>query len=618
MIRNYKPELDHAVRAATAAGHFLRAAFHSAAKHVDREADEKILPILSEGFPQYGYLGEEVGLVSLPRDAGGHLWLVDPNDGTSASEAGFRGASVSIALLRDGRPVLGVIYAYCAPDDDGDLFTWAEGTGPLHRNGNAVSSPFFEAPDTILVSQHADRNPLANARVVEPFRFRAVPGIAYRLALVAAGEAKAAVSLNGPVGWDYAGGHALLLGAGMELVDEAGEPVRYRRNGESSCGSRCFGGPAPLAHKLRSRPWQSVFSRPSGNAEPYSLCWPAPGRTVTDPGILSRAHGCLLGQFAGDALGGLVEFQSPSEIARRYPDGVRLLADGGTWNTLAGQPTDDSEMALALARSIVAGGAYSAEDAASAYGWWHESGPFDMGRATRAACSAAARAMRSGQSPADAARDSALTETQANGALMRSSPLGLFACFADQNIAGALAEEDASLTHPHSVCRHANRIFVETLAHAIRSGEGPEQIYRFAIAAAKAGGTPESVVEAVVSAARARPADYTHKMGWVLLALQNAFWQLLHAQSMEQGIVNTIMSGGDTDTNAAIAGALLGAVHGRQAVPTQWLDRVLTCRPIEGLPGVVHPRPRALWPVDALWLAERLVCSGRRTGRGAS
>ena len=45
--------------------------------------------------------------------------------------------------------------------------------------------------------------------------------------------------------------------------------------------------------------------------------------------MISRAQGCLLGQLAGDALGSLVEFQSPDEIRRGYPDGVRELADGG-------------------------------------------------------------------------------------------------------------------------------------------------------------------------------------------------------------------------------------------------------------------------------------------------
>lgn len=71
-----------------------------------------------------------------------------------------------------------------------------------------------------------------------------------------------------------------------------------------------------------------------------------------DPDTLLRAQGCLLGQLAGDALGGLVEFQSPQEIRRRHPNRVRELADGGTWGTLAGQPTDDSEISRVITSSL--------------------------------------------------------------------------------------------------------------------------------------------------------------------------------------------------------------------------------------------------------------------------
>jgi hypothetical protein len=61
-------------------------------------------------------------------------------------------------------------------------------------------------------------------------------------------------------------------------------------------------------------------------------------------GLVKLAQGCLLGQLAGDALGSLVEFRAPQDIRREYPNGIRELADGGTWNTIAGQPTDDSEL----------------------------------------------------------------------------------------------------------------------------------------------------------------------------------------------------------------------------------------------------------------------------------
>ena len=85
---------------------------------------------------------------------------------------------------------------------------------------------------------------------------------------------------------------------------------------------------------------------------------------------LSRAQGCLLGQLAGDSLGSLVEFRSQEDIRREYPNGVRELADGGTRNTIAGQPTDDSEMALLLARMLMDQGRYYPKEARKAYIFW--------------------------------------------------------------------------------------------------------------------------------------------------------------------------------------------------------------------------------------------------------
>ena len=151
-----------------------------------------------------------------------HIWLVDPNDGTSAYLKGWRGSAVSIALVRKGVLVLGVVYAPCYPDDNGDLFAWAEGCGPVTRNGKPVTTNLADkdlngsddVPAIVFISQDADKNPAGNAACVAPARFIAMPSIAYRLALVAAGEGVAAISLNGPGDWDYAGGHALLVGVG--------------------------------------------------------------------------------------------------------------------------------------------------------------------------------------------------------------------------------------------------------------------------------------------------------------------------------------------------------------------------------------------------------------------
>jgi len=64
-------------------------------------------------------------------------------------------------------------------------------------------------------------------------------------------------------------------------------------------------------------------------------------------------------------------------------------------------------------------------------------------------------------------------------------------------------------------------------------------------------------------------------------------------------------------TSGTVAGALLRTVSGRTGVHKQWMNRILTCRPLAGIPGVARPRPVAFWPVDALWLAEWLLLLGQ-------
>ena len=63
--------------------------------------------------------------------------------------------------------------------------------------------------------------------------------------------------------------------------------------------------------------------------------------------------------------------------------------------------------------------------------------------------------------------------------------------------------------------------------------------------------------------------------GFVRVAFRLAFWELLHAPSFAAGVIDAANRGGDADTNAAIAGALLGAHHGRVAIPDAWVGRAI-------------------------------------------
>lgn len=315
--------------------------------------------------------------------------------------------------------------------------------------------------------------------------------------------------------------------------------------------------------------------------------------TVTHAAMLSRAQGCLLGQLVGDALGSMVEFQDPATIRLNYPQGVREMADGGAWNTIAGQPTDDSEMALALARLLVNTGEYSQELARAAYADWLATDPFDCGMTVMTGLSG-----RPNQT------------SQANGALMRISPLGVFGASVPAELVAKWARQDAEITHPNPLCQDANALFVMAIRHAIRTGCKPSELYECVLRWAEEQTTQDVLICAIRSAADRRPADYLRQQGWVVTAFHNALWQLLHAPSLEEAVVDTVMQGGDTDTNAAICGALLGALYGVEAIPRGWTECVLHCRPETGRPNVRHPRPACFWPVDALELAKQLMLAG--------
>lgn len=607
---DYRAALAVAVAAAREAGALLLAEFHrvggprgdraTAHADVDTEAEHLLRRRLLAAFP-WGYRGEETGYQAPPAGED-HHWVVDPNDGTAGYLDGHRGSAVSIGVVRAGVAVLGVVFAYNAPDDAGDLIAWAEGCGPVMRNGEPVSADWPAegiAPLSVVHgTQHADRNAPANARCVVPGRFRGVASLAYRLALAAVGEGVAGISLcrpgtgSGPKAWDLAGGHALLRGAGGVLLDTDGREVVYGPDADAA-SLWCFGGSRAAAERLVREPWPTVFGTAAPPPVPFGLSRLRPGRHLADAKLLARAHGCWLGQLVGDALGQLVEFNEPDEVRQKYPDGVAEMEDGrGTWQTLAGQPTDDSELALMLARTLARDGDWAADPVRAAYVHWYNSSPFDVGMTTSSAL-----------------RRGVLNhESQANGSLMRISPLGLFAAGGRLSVeqAAEIARRDSALTHPHPVCQDACAAFVAALTVAIRDGADAEATYQTALATAK----EPSVREALREARYSPPADFVINQGWVLIALQNAFHRLLRSATFRRGLQATVEVGGDADTNGAIAGALLGAVHGRDAIPPTWRRAVLTCRPLVEA-GALRPRPPEFWPVDALELAENVVLAGR-------
>ncbi len=542
------------------------------------------------------FIGEEAGIVDGPDS--GLCWVVDPHDGTRAFLEGRRGSAVSVALLRDGVPVLGVVYAPLSPDRGPDLIAWAEGV-QITRNGTAVTSDLrqrqLSSGNVVFLNHGAWQRPIWNGAAVAPARFMPLPSIAYRLARVAVGDGVATVTLRPVNALDIAAGHAILTAAGGVLVAEDGVPVTYTVQGASR-PSACFGGAPAAVDALRTRAWRG--STEPRRAPRVTLDWPR----VADERRLDRAIGCLLGQVVGDALGGQVEFSAARDTTMSWPEGVRDMRDGGVWRKLAGQPTDDSELALALGRTLVGQQHYDEQQIAEAYTRWFVSAPFDCGVTTRRALTAAA--MAPGRR-AEAALGAADRVSQSNGSLMRVAPIALWA--GDPGLAAASAISDSRLTHPHPICAIACGAYVAAIAVAL-DGADRAAMLQAAMAVATEGGADGAPVAEVLRFAEAgtAPRSLERDIGWVLLALHNAFFLLASGETVESALIRTSSAGGDADTNGAIAGALLGAADGRAGFPARWVLPVLTCRAEAGL-SVPRPRPEEYWPDDLADLAEALL-----------
>src|SRR4029079_16030997 len=105
--------------------------------------------ILLGGEGDWGFLGEETGRG--PGAKGAPVWVVDPNDGTRDYIKGRRGSSVSIALVFERRPVLGVVHPFAYPDDNGAIYTAAVGQEGVWKNGAPLSGSLPQRLSTVDV-----------------------------------------------------------------------------------------------------------------------------------------------------------------------------------------------------------------------------------------------------------------------------------------------------------------------------------------------------------------------------------------------------------------------------------------------------------------------------------
>lgn len=287
----------------------------------------------------------------------------------------------------------------------------------------------------------------------------------------------------------------------------------------------------------------------------------APGPELED-----RVVGCVLGLALGDALGAPFE----GLRARDVPDPLPALER--PWGPFPpGTTTDDTAMARSLVRSLVERGGFDPQDLMARHVAWFRTRPPGMGSLTRRVLSRVARGEPAEESARAVWEERGPEVSAGNGSVMYCAPLG--AGHANRpGLLQELAPRLSALTHHDGRCRTAVLAVTVAVAAAVR-GEAREEAVADALASVggrEGGEELEYLVEAV---GRARPVDGPD-MGFCLFAAAVGLQALARGGQFEAELRRVVALGGDTDTNAAVAGALVGAAVGRTGLPEGWLARL--------------------------------------------
>lgn len=306
---------------------------------------------------------------------------------------------------------------------------------------------------------------------------------------------------------------------------------------------------------------------------------------MTTTMIIDKIKSVMIGHAVGDALGVPVEFASREEIAENP---VTDMEGFGTYPYPAGTWSDDTSMSLA-ALDVLAKGNIDWDGIMDNFGKWLDDGEFtptgeafDVGRTC---LNAIIRYFNKGTEATESG--GADEHSNGNGSLMRIHPFALMSAFNRRIHCNweTFIEKASSLTHAHERSMLACKIYTlilhrlldiprkESVSFALgwadcRYDENPEHKHYKRLFSPNFDKTPIAEI---------------NNSGYVVDSLEAAIWCLMTTDSYKDCVLKAVNLGGDTDTIAAIAGGLAGALYGYDAIPSEWLDTLIKREYIEEL-----------------------------------
>ncbi|EAY31053.1 ADP-ribosylglycohydrolase family protein [Microscilla marina] len=289
-----------------------------------------------------------------------------------------------------------------------------------------------------------------------------------------------------------------------------------------------------------------------------------------------KIKGVIFGNAVGDAIGLGTEFMSKAMVQHHYPNGLtdykQIVQDKHRSRWQLGEWTDDTHQMLCILDSLLANKRIDIKDIGlTIVDWAHNDG-----RGTGRTIYTVIGSPLFMNNPHKAAEEYWLKSKKyaaANGALMRTSVLGIWEYNNPEKIR-LNAEKVCKITHydPRCVgscvmlCLMISRLLQgqiindDFMEEMLQEGDRYDARIREYLTAHV---RPDIAVLALEDKA---------SIGYTLKALGCAWWALQYSSSFEKGISKIIHEGGDADTNAAIAGAVLGARFGYENIPQRWLN----------------------------------------------
>ena len=292
---------------------------------------------------------------------------------------------------------------------------------------------------------------------------------------------------------------------------------------------------------------------------------------------LDIIKGVFYGQAIGDALGLGTEFLDKNKIAEYYPNGLseyaQIVQDKHRSRWKIGDWTDDTDQFLCICDSIIKSNEVNEIAFAEELYKWFKDIPMGIGRTVYKVVSLPQFTLYPYKS-AELIWKLSKRNNASNGAIMRTSILGTYE-FWDYNKVIKNTEKISKVTHWDSRCIGSCVVVTLLISNILSESKLLTFDELCQIADRYDNRIRPFIKKSYTLPIEDLSLDEATSIGYTLKAMSAGLWTYFKAENFENGLLKVINEGGDADTNACVAGSILGAKFGYKSIPKKYIDGLI-------------------------------------------